>query len=347
MSTVHSISKKFLLTALLVSAIFVLLNSNSTAQSLDIPSSKWGLSIGNSKNFTGLRFNFRDHNVEKIVGINVTLWRAYDNDWAEVQGISFGVVPQAGYLKGLQIGIGGVAAEKELSGISLGILGAGAGGDVSGVAIGGLGVGAGESLKGVFVGGLGVGSGGDVSGVMIGGLGAGAGGSMKGISIGLLGIGAGEDLYGLNIGGLGAGAGRNVAGISIGLLGIGAGNNMTGINVGGLGAGAGNRLTGITIGGLGAGAPIIRGVTIAGLGVGGRDIKGVSLAIGMVRIEKEGSHTGFAASAFNFIKGQQNGVSMGIFNYAYKLKGFQIGILNYVRDNPKFLKLLPFINFNF
>jgi hypothetical protein len=67
----------------------------------------------------------------------------------------------------------------------------------------------------------------------------------------------------------------------------------------------------------------------------------------MIRIEEEGCYTGLAASACNYIKGQQNGLALGIFNYAHKLKGFQIGIINYVRDNPKFLKILPIINFNF
>ncbi|MHB8054224.1 MAG: hypothetical protein ACYDH3_03130, partial [Candidatus Aminicenantales bacterium] len=32
-------------------------------QSLDIPSKRWGLSFGNSTEFTGLRFNFRDTGV--------------------------------------------------------------------------------------------------------------------------------------------------------------------------------------------------------------------------------------------------------------------------------------------
>lgn len=47
------------------------------AQSLNIPAKTWGLSFGNSRNFAGLRFNFRDRNVEKIYGINITLWKPY------------------------------------------------------------------------------------------------------------------------------------------------------------------------------------------------------------------------------------------------------------------------------
>ena len=39
-----------------------------------------------------------------------------------------------------------------------------------------------------------------------------------------------------------------------------------------------------------------------------------------------------------------NGISIGLFNYSKKLKGFQFGLLNYVENNPKFLKIIPFIN---
>ena len=49
----------------------------------------------------------------------------------------------------------------------------------------------------------------------------------------------------------------------------------------------------------------------------------------------------------NGIKGKQTGVSLGIVNYAYELKGIQIGLINYVRENPKYLKVLPLINARF
>lgn len=298
--------------------VLTLLISGSFAQSLDIPSHNFGISFGNSQNFTGLRFNYRDHHVDRITGINVTLWDSYENEHAEVRGMSLGVMPGGGYLSGLQIGVLGIAAEKDIKGISFGLLGAGSGGDVTGLGIGGLGIGCGGSMRGVFLGGLGVGCEGDISGILIGGLGAGAGGSLTGFTFGL--------------------------------LGVGAGHNITGINIGGLGAGAGERVSGITIGGLGVGAPAIRGLTIGGLGIGATDIKGVTIAVGTIRIEdeeREGSYSGFAASAFNYIKGEQTGVSIGIVNYTYKLNGIQFGLINYVRDNPDFLKILPLINFNF
>ena len=86
---------------------------------------------------------------------------------------------------------------------------------------------------------------------------------------------------------------------------------------------------------------------MAGFAIGGEKIKGISIAAGMIKITNDGSITGFSSSAFNYIKGTQNGVSFGIVNYAFKLNGIQLGLINYVRDNPRGLKILPLINFHF
>jgi len=37
------------------------------AKSLDIPSPRWGISFGNLKGLTGLRFNFRDSQVWRVI----------------------------------------------------------------------------------------------------------------------------------------------------------------------------------------------------------------------------------------------------------------------------------------
>jgi hypothetical protein len=269
-------------------------------QSLDIPSKTWGISFGNSKSFTGLRFNFRDSQVQRVNGLNLTLWQPRkDNKDAVIQGLSFGTLPGGGYLRGIQLGILGVSAEKELKGISLGLLGAGCGGDVVGLTAGGLGAGCGGSITGLNLGGLGIGAGKDVTGTTIGGPGAGAGGSMKGV------------------------------------------------NIGGVGVGAGERLTGLTLGGLAAGAPEVRGITIGGLAVGGNDVKGIQIAGGFIMINEGGRLAGLAASSFNYIRGAQTGLAVGIVNYAYSVKGLQIGLVNIVRDNPRGLKVLPVFNTSF
>jgi hypothetical protein len=299
-------------------------------QSLDIPVKGYGISFGNSKKFTGLRFNFRDKRVDRIDGMNITLWKADENEGSIMRGISLGVIPEAGDMGYLQVGFG-VAAEHQLSGFSVGILGAGSGGDMDGINIGGLGAGAGGSI----------------TGLNIGGLGAGAGQNAVGLNIALLGAGAGQNLYGITVAGLGAGAGQNVAGLTIGGLGVGAGQNMTGVNIGGLGVGAGQELRGLSFAILGAGSPSIKGVTLAGFGIGGVEITGLTVAIAHVRIENDGILTGLTAGAFTYIKGLLKGVSLGIVNYAYEVSGIQIGLVNYVADNPSGLKILPLFNTSF
>ena len=136
-------------------------------------------------------------------------------------------------------------------------------------------------------------------------------------------------------------------GIQAALIRMGAGENLTGINITGLGMGAGSKLKGLSLTGLGAGAPKVSGITIAGIGSGGIELKGLFISGAIVKVIDDGQLTGFDASAFNQIKGTQNGVSLGIVNYTYKLNGFQFGLINIVRDNPKYLRILPLINWHF
>lgn len=334
----------------ILGVMFLILFASSTlfSQSFNFPSKKWGISFGNSKEFTGLRFNFRDSQVRRITGINITFWTPKeDNKEARVNGLSLGVIPGGGYVHGIQLGVLGVGAEKNLVGLSIGLLGVGSGENVVGVNIGGLGAGAGENLTGLNIGGLGLGAGKNLIGINIGGLGVGAGKDMKGLNIGFLGAGAGRDAAWINLGGFGVGAGRDMTGLNVGLLGVGAGRRLVGINIGGIGVGAGEKMIGLTIGGIGAGSTEVQGIMVGGLGVGGEVLKGIQLALGTVQVARDGRMIGFAASAFNYIRGTQTGLSIGIVNYCWRLKGVQIGLVNIVRDNPKYLKVLPLINVNF
>ena len=289
------------------------------AQSLTLPAKTWGICFGNSPRFNGLRFNIMDNKIETINGINITAWKANDkNAGGRVNGISLGVLPYAGDLNGIQVGLLGSGAKKNMRGINIGLIGAGAGSELIGLNFGGIGVGAGKN--------------------------------MKGINVGLVGAGAGDDAIGINIGGLGIGAGNNLIGLNIGGLGVGAGDKLMGITIAGIGAGAGDRLAGLTVCGLAAGAPTIQGLTVAGLALGGKNITGLSIALGSIQVRADkgdGMYNGLAVSAFNFIKGTMKGVAVGIVNYAYRLKGLQIGLVNIVRDNPRGRTVLPIINFNF
>jgi len=40
------------------------------------------------------------------------------------------------------------------------------------------------------------------------------------------------------------------------------------------------------------------------------------------------------------------GLSVGLVNVADHLNGVQIGLVNYVADNPAYFRLLPFFNLN-
>ena len=311
--------KNFPLLLLCFFVFFVAVHPFIGAQGMTLPTKTWGICFGNAPRFSGLRFNIMDNRIETINGINVTAWKANDkNAGGTVNGISLGLLPYAGDLNGIQVGLLGSGAKKNMRGINIGMIGAGAGSDMIGLNFGGIGLGAGKN--------------------------------MKGVTIGLVGAGAGDNAIGINIGGLGLGAGNNMIGINIGGLGVGAGDKIMGVTIAGIGAGAGDRLTGLTVCGLAAGAPIIKGLTVAGLALGGKNITGLSIALGSIQVRADkgdGEYNGLAFSAFNFIKGTMKGVAVGIVNYAYRLKGLQIGLVNIVRDNPRGRTVLPIINFNF
>jgi hypothetical protein len=310
----------------------VLLAAPAYGQSVDIGTDHAGLSIGNSPRWTGIRLNFRDSGLERVQGVNVTVWKPAKPVTGAVQGISIGILMTgAQTMQGAGIGLLGLAADSQATGVFAGGLGFGSGGELRGVSIGGLGVGAGGSIQGFSLGGLGIGAGGDIKGVSLAGLGVGAGASLVGLSVGLLGVGAGGDIHGVVAGGLGVGAGGSITGISVGLLGVGAGESISGV----------------VLAGLGAGSPRLRGLAMAIGAVGSTDFEGVALVPGYLRIEAEGRFSGVSVSAFNHVLGMQNGLTIGIFNYARELHGLQIGLLNFAGNNRRGLRWLPFANAHF
>jgi hypothetical protein len=205
-----------------------------------------------------------------------------------------------------------------------------------------------ENLNGLSIGIVGAGAKNDIKGINLGLLASGTGNDAVGLNFGALGTGAGNNMTGINVGGLGAGAGGDLKGINIGGLGIGAGGDVTGINLACLGVGAGEHLRGISIAGLGVGAPEITGLQVT-LACGGNQVRGITIAPAYFRIEAEegACMKGLSVSAFNHIMGDQFGVAIGIFNYAYAVHGFQLGVLNHVRNNPRGLRWLPVFNTSF
>lgn len=335
------------------------------SQGVGIPTKNGGIGFGNLPTFSGIRFNFIDKNVEKINGANVTIWQPKNEEvqTGAVNGISIGLPLAMGTenKNGIGLGIFGVGAKKNLSGFNIGGLGVGAGGNVTGFNAGGLGIGTGGNLKGFNFGGLGAGAGGDVLGINIGGLGVGAGGSLTGFNFGGLGVGSGENVSGISIAGLGLGAGKNLSGLSVATLGLGAGEKVKGITVAGLGIGAGKELNGLVIAGLAAGSPSIKAIAIASV-VGGVSVKGLIIAPAHLLVgpqkkfkhndeetteDSNGTFKGVSVSIFTKVNGQQNGVSLGVVNYAKKIRGVQFGLINIVKENPKGFRILPIFNMRF
>lgn len=351
--------------------LFLSLSLYALAQGVGIPSKHGGLGFGNLNKFTGIRFNYKDKNVERLNGINVTLWQSNQEEeqTGSMNGIALGLPLAMGVetQRGFSLGIAGAGAIHNLSGVSIGGLGVGAGHNVSGINIGGLGVGAGETLSGITIGGLGAGSGGDVKGITLGGLGVGAGSSLTGFSFGGLGVGAGESVRGISIGGLGVGAGENISGISASLVGIGAGGKIKGVTIAGMGMGAGEQIQGIAVAGVGMGSEKINALAIAPF-MGAVSMKGFIIApfymqtgysskhqrmsnseMGDSTVVElhEGIFRGVAVSAYNNIKGDQLGVTIGIINRTHTIRGVQFGLINIVKENPRGLRVLPLFNTRF
>ncbi|MFN0099861.1 MAG: hypothetical protein ACKVS7_14400 [Gemmatimonadaceae bacterium] len=334
------------------------------------------ISIGNYPRVDGIRINFRDRDLERVRGANITIWRPYDEATGDVSGLALGLpITSAGNLTGVGVALFGIEASDrskglmlagvgiggggEVSGISvagLGVgagggingitiagLGAGSGGRVSGITIGGLGVAGGGDVRGLAAGGLGVGAGGDARGIIVGGLGAGVGGDIRGMALGGLGAGAGGDLRGLGVGGVGVGVGGRASGILVGGVGVGAGGGIRGIAVGGVGVGAGGTAHGLIIGGIGVGAERIEGAAFAPL-VGAEELHAVVIAPALLRTGEGGRFTGVSISSVNAVRGDQRGLTIGIVNYARSLRGAQLGVVNIVRDNPSGRRVLPIIN---
>jgi hypothetical protein len=268
------------------------------SHSLDLTVDGAGLSIGDSRRVTGIRLNYRDRRMEKVNGINATIWTPYEKArGGTLNGLALGL-PATGArrISGIAAGIVGVGAENDIRGLAIGGIGVGAGDDIRGIALGGIGMGVGEDLRGLAVGGIGMGIGNDMRGIALGGIGMGIGGELEGIAIGGIGGGVGGNMVGLAAGGIGVGVGGSAKGVLIGGIGAGVGENMKGIAIGGVGVGVGGSMKGVSITGIGLGAgEDVTGIQVAGIGIGaGGTLKWVSIAgagIGAPRIE------GFAAAA--------------------------------------------------
>lgn len=164
-------------------------DTSSNGNALNFPFKKYGISIGNSIEFNGLRLNFADRNVTRVNGINLTAWMGhYPNNYPIVNGISFGVFPIGSSMRGINVGLGGLIAPKaDLDGISIAGIGGGSGKNNNGLAICGIYMIGGGNVNGLSLSGLVSyldGESSSVSGVTFSGVAVYAGQSVNGISLG-------------------------------------------------------------------------------------------------------------------------------------------------------------------
>jgi hypothetical protein len=242
-------------------------DTSSNGKALNIPFRKYGVSIGNSYEFTGIRLNLADKNVKRINGLNVTFWlKRSQNYSSSVNGISIGVIPTGGSMQPVNLGVLGLGTSP-------------------------------RNLNGLSIGGLIIGSGGNINGLSMSGLMIMADGGMSaisGISISGIAISAEKNINGLAVGGIGVGTSGDINGIAACLAYLSSKKNLTGIGV----------------------SP---GYMKAG------ELRGLALA-------------GYAKTD------RMKGFSIALFNRTNELHGVQLGVLNYAGNNPKGLRMLPFIN---
>ncbi|MFT5052211.1 MAG: hypothetical protein ACI8QZ_003643 [Chlamydiales bacterium] len=352
--------------------------------SLDLGYRGAGISFGNSRNWRGLRINARDHGVEHIQGVNLTLWSPLSPAVERLDGVALGIAPVAAETNGIAVGLLATVSEKSMVGLQLGGLAAVSAGTQDGIALGGLALVADDSMEGIGVGGLAVVTTSSLSGVHAAGLAVVSGGATTGINVaglavvneaGRMGQVLGElsdgparpaaepSMRGVNIAGLAVITGGQMEGISLAGLATVAEGGLRGIGVSGLATQFGDELNGIGIGGLAVasgdlkfrnllpdGAPDgdrhsrASGIMLAGYRVQANSISGLAVA-GLVT--RSHDMNGLAVAAYNGVSGRQTGMSIGLFNYASELRGIQIGLLNHVGDNPKWLRWLPLINMRF
>lgn len=164
----------------------------------------------------------------------------------------------------------------------------------------------------------------NMNGVQLSGLANMAGGSMRGLQIGGISNVNGNNLAGVSISGLVNISGNQAKGVLItGLTNI-AGDNTSGVMISGIMNVTGNKSSGVQLGGL---------ANVTGERFGGVIASGLLNVVGETM-----SGVQFSGLA-NIVGGQLNGMQGGLFNYATKARGLQIGLVNYYKDEMKGFQL--------
>ena len=315
----------------LLSVLWLWSASAVHASSLDIPIEGYGLSFGNSKNFTGLRFNTVDKNVETINGANFTFghtlyyfnmnnifytgtYNGFNftvmNSLAKASnGLMFGGMgAHSQSMNGFMFG-GGLARTGDLNGIMFGG-GMARAGETNGMVFGG-GWARTEDMNGIMFSG-GLARAGDMTGLMFGGMGAQTK-SMNGLMFG---------------GGLARTGDMNGIMFSGGLARTG---DMNGLVFGGGLARTGN-MNGIMFSG-GIRAEEMNGLVFSGAWARTGNLTGALLTGGLARAENvNGIMIGMVASESNEVHGVIGGFYAHVKN---EITGVSFSFLNYIPWAPE------------
>ena len=296
-------------------------------RALNLGAGHFGLSLGNSPRWNGIRINFRDRAVREVNGLNVTLWNPGKNRFAVYRGVSVGLGPYGASLMGLNVGVAGLVAERALYGVNLA----------------GLGTVSQGNMVGLNVAGLGTVAEGDMAGINLSGLGTVAQGRMRGFNFGGLATVAERGVTGLNIGGLAVvGEHGGVRGISVAGLAVVGEEGVKGVSVAGLAVVGDESVQGLTVtlGAIESGS-LVRGWSVAGYRIKSPQVQGVAIPVAWLRTE---ALEGASISVYNRVVGTQRGLAIGLLNYARELHGVQLGVLNIAGNNRGVAHVLPVIN---
>lgn len=164
----------------------------------------------------------------------------------------------------------------------------------------------------------------DMNGVQITGLANLAGGTMRGVQIAGVSNISGNNTIGLSAAGLVNITGDGTRGVTIsGLTNIG-GDNTSGMLISGFMNVTGNMASGLQL----SGAANITGQSFNGM-----------MTSGLLNVVGENMNGLQMAGLANITAEKLNGAQVGIFNYATKARGLQIGLVNYYREDMKGLQL--------
>jgi hypothetical protein len=283
-------------------------------RALNLTAGGVGLGIGNSRRVTGIRINAVDHQVERVNGLNLTLWIPKRNPDLVVNGAAVGLIgPRARKITGVGLGGVGVVTSEQMNGVAAGGVIVLSQNQINGIAVGGVAAVAEQRLRGIGVGGLAAVGDHGIDGIAVGGLVTLAEANVNGITAaGLLTINEGR-LTGASLS----------PGVSF------VDGELRGVNAAGVLAYSRYVARGIQVGAAATAADTMVGLAAAGLYSRSNELRGLSVA------------------SWNDVRGVQRGITIGIYNYARAIRGVQIGLLNYVRSNPKGLRLLPIFNTKF